>query len=96
VAQHDCASALLAPMGLDNGSVVALTRDTVSSGGADQVIELAAIRLNVDGSQQRVVLGRHAADGAEGWVTVQVTETGAFVLFHYPDDEVVLYRYLFV
>jgi hypothetical protein len=96
VAQHDCASALLAPVGLDNGSVVALTRDTVSSGGSDPVIELAAIRLNVDGSQQRVVLGRHAVDGAEGWVTVQVTETGAFVLFHYPDDEVVLYRYLFV
>jgi hypothetical protein len=96
VAQRDCASALVAPVALDNGSVIALTRDTIRSAGSEAVIELAAIRLNLDGSQQRVVLGRHAVDGAEGWVTVQVTETGAFVVFHYPDDEVVLYRYLFV
>ena len=78
--------------------MIALTQDAVANDPVtelDDAVELAAIRLDPDGAQQRVVLGRHAVDGAEGWVVVQPTETGAFVVFHYSDDAVVLYRYLF-
>jgi hypothetical protein len=99
VPQRDCTTALLDPVALDNGSVIALTQDVVANDSVtelDDAVELAAIRLNLDGTQQRVVLGRHAWDGAEGWVAVQPTETGAFVVFHYADGAVVLYRYLFV
>jgi len=69
---------------------------TGSSPLADhESVQLTATRLDPDGSIHTVVLGGHAVDGAEGWITYQPTSTGGVVLFHYSDDTVVLYRYTF-
>lgn len=75
-----------------DGSVLLTTRETI---GDDEAIEVAAVRLQPDGTISRVVLGRHAVDGAEGWLKYQPTTTGGVVLFHYDDGAVVLYRYRF-
>jgi hypothetical protein len=85
-------------VGLADGSVLAITLSTLPGPTADtldDVVEVAAVRLDASGAQHRVVLGRHAIDGAEGWATFQATATGGDVVFHYGDDTLVLYRYSF-
>ena len=92
VPEGGCNASVDSALEQPDGSVLLTTRETI---GDDEAVEVAAVRLRPDGTISRVVLGRHAVDGAEGWVKYQPTVTGGVVLFHYSDDAVVLYRYRF-
>jgi hypothetical protein len=90
--ERECNMVVEQPFIQPDGSVLLTGSATVPDNSS---VEVSATRLNPDGTISTVVLGRHAVDGAEGWLKYQPTLTGGVVLFHYSDDTVVLYRYTF-
>ncbi len=91
-AEDRCNMAVHDPIAQPDGSVLLTTASPLDDNVA---VEVSSWQLGDDGTIRRVLLGRHAIDGAEGWIKYQPTPTGGVVLYHYGDDAIVLYSYTY-